>query len=320
MAPSRAPQRREVALSGVVFATAAYLWWGLSPIYWKLLAAVPAEELVAHRVVWSALLLGGFLTVRGRWAEVGAVLRSPRVAATLAATTLLIATNWWTYIWAVNSNHLVEASLGYFVTPLVSVLLGLVVLRERLGRLQIISLVLAAAGVALLTLRLGRMPWISMVLAVSFAFYGLLRKTVRAEPESGLWIETALLAPFALVYLGSLGASGRGAFGDIGFAGAGTTSLLVLSGVITALLLVWFTHGARRLPLSTLGFLQYLAPVLQFALGVAVYREPFSSTHLAAFTLIWAALVLFSVDSHRRWRRNVEWRMANSECRTRNGR
>lgn len=287
---------RERASSGILFAAAAYLWWGLSPIYWKLLAAVPAEELVAHRVVWSALLLAGFLTVRRRWPEVGAVVRSPRVAAILAATTALIAVNWWTYIWAVNSSRIVEASLGYFINPLVSVLLGLIVLRERLSRLQVASLVLAAAGVALLTARLGQVPWVSLVLAFSFAFYGLLRKTVRAEPESGLWIETALLAPFALAFLGTVGAAGGEG------RGAGTAALLVLSGVITAVPLVWFTHGARRLPLSTIGFLQYLAPTLQFLLGVAVYREPFSSTHLAAFALIWAALVLVSVDSHRRWR------------------
>jgi chloramphenicol-sensitive protein RarD len=269
------------------------------PVYWKLLAAVPAHEILAHRIVWSVPLLAGWLAVRGRGGELRAALAAPRVLAVLAITTLLIAGNWWIYIWAVNSGRIVEASLGYFINPLVSVLLGVLFLRERLGRRRVLALALAAAGVAVLTLRLGRLPWVAFALALSFGLYGLLRKQVRAEAETGLLVETAFLWPFALGFLWLREAAGEAAFGHTGTGGG---VLLAATGVVTVLPLVWFTRGARRLPLATIGFLQYLAPTLQFLLGVAVYREPFTAGHLAAFALIWAGLAVFTVDLRARAR------------------
>jgi chloramphenicol-sensitive protein RarD len=269
------------------------------PVYWKLLAAVPAHEILAHRIVWSVPLLAGWLAVRGRGGELRAAVAAPRVLAVLAVTTVLIAGNWWTYIWAVNSGRIVEASLGYFINPLVSVVLGVIFLRERLGRRRVLALALAAAGVAVLTLRLGRLPWVAFALALSFGLYGLLRKQVRAEAETGLLVETAFLWPFALGFLWLREAAGEAAFGHTGTGGG---VLLAATGVVTVLPLVWFTRGARRLPLATIGFLQYLAPTLQFLLGVAVYREPFTAGHLAAFALIWAGLAVFTVDLRARAR------------------
>lgn len=294
-----APTPASATRSGILYAAAAYLAWGLSPIYWKLLAGVGAVEILAHRIVWSALLLAVWMAALRRGGEVRAAFRSPRVLATLAATTVLIAVNWGTYIWAVNASRLVEASLGYYVNPLVTVLLALVVLGERLSRARWAALALAGAGVVTLAVEVGRPPWVALVLAFSFAFYSLLRKTVRAEPETGLFVETLLLAPLAAGYLGWLEAAGRGA---LGHTGTGTFLLLAGAGVVTTVPLVWFTRGARRLPLATVGFLQYLSPTMQFLLGVFVYREPFDSGKLMAFLVIWAALVLFTWDTWRQAR------------------
>jgi len=285
--------------SGVLLALGAYLVWGLSPIYWKLVVDIPASELVAHRIVWSAAMLGVLAMVQRRGRELAAVFGSLRVLLTLGATTLLIATNWWIYIWAVATDHILQASLGYFINPLVTVLLGMLFLGERLSRGQWLSMLLAALGVLVLELRVGELPWIALVLAFSFGFYGLLRKTVRADPEVGLLVETALLTPWMLGLLGRAEAAGAGAFGH---RGVGVDLLLVASGAVTAVPLLLFTHGARRLSLSTVGVLQYLAPSFQFLLAVGVYGETFTLDHLAAFGLIWAALALYSWDARQRWR------------------
>jgi chloramphenicol-sensitive protein RarD len=285
------------ARHGVAWATAAFLWWGLSPLYWKALGGVDAGQLLAHRVAWSLALLVALLAARGRGPELRAALARPRTLATLVATTALIGANWFTYIWAVGAERVLEASLGYYVNPLVNVLLGMLFLRERLRRAQGLAVLLAAAGVAVLTAEVGRLPWVALVLALTFGFYGLLRKTVAAGPEVGLAVETALLAPFALAWLVRLHAAGAGAFGH---GPAAIDLLLVASGVITVLPMVWFTRGARLLPLSTLGLLQYLSPTLQFLLAVAVYREPFTAAHLLAFGLIWSGLAVFTWDLRRR--------------------
>jgi chloramphenicol-sensitive protein RarD len=301
-APPGLAELRGATRRGMVWATAAFLWWGLSPVYWKALAGVAAEQLLAHRVLWSLALLVVLLTLRRSWRAVGAAVTRPRTLGTLLLTTGLIAVNWYTYIWAMAADRVLEASLGYYVNPLVNVLLGVVFLRERLRRAQTVAVALAAVGVAALTAEVGRVPWVSLLLALTFGFYGLLRKTVAAGPLVGLAVETALLAPVALVWLARLHAAGGGALG----AGPGRVDLLIVaSGVITVAPLVWFTRGARLLPLSTLGLLQYLAPTLQFLLAVAVYREPFSALHLAAFALIWAGLALFTWDLRRRLGRPV---------------
>lgn len=285
---------------GILSATAAYVIWGLGPVYWKWVSHVPSSQLVAHRVFWCAVLLALLLTARRRWDEAAAVLRSRRVMLTLGATTVLIASNWLVYIYAVSTDRILQASLGYYINPLVTVLLGVVFLSERLHRARIAALVLAAAGVVLLTLRLGTVPWISLVLAFTFGFYGLLRKQVDAGPTVGLFAETAILSPFMVAWLVWAHREGTGAFLQQGVV---MDLGLVTAGLITLVPLVLFTQGARLLPLAMVGFLQYLAPSLQFLLAVTVYGEPFSRVHLAAFLLIWTGLAVFTWDGWRRGRR-----------------
>jgi chloramphenicol-sensitive protein RarD len=282
---------------GVACAVAAFFIWGLFPLYWKQLAGVPPLEVVAHRTTWGFVAVAAWVTLRGRWPEAWAVARAPHTLRALAASATLIAVNWLLYIWAVVSGHIVEASLGYYLNPLVNVLLGVLVLGERLSRRQGLAVALAALGVAVLTLGYGRFPWISLSLALSFGFYGLIRKTVAADAVSGLLWETGLLAPFAATFLGLRASQGTGA---LGHAGATTSLLLVLGGAVTAVPLVLFALGARSLPLSTLGLIQYLSPSLQFAIAVVVYREPFTAAHAAAFACIWTALALLGWELRRR--------------------
>lgn len=313
-APATAAARSAAAVQtrrGVAFAGAAFLFWGLSPIYWKALGAVPAGEVLAHRIVWSSVLLAAMLLARRRGRELLAAVRRPRTLATLVVTTALIAVNWYVYIWAMAAERVLEASLGYFVNPLVNVLLGVVFLRERLSRPQAAAVALAAVGVAVLTVEVGRVPWVALLLAGTFGVYGLLRKTVDAGPQVGLAVETALLTPLTLVWLARLHAGGGGAFGGGAFGGGAfggglaTDLLLVGAGAVTVVPLVWFTQGARLLPLSALGLIQYLAPTIQFLLAVLVYREPFGATHLVAFAVIWAGLAVFTWDLRRRLRREA---------------
>jgi len=271
--------------------------WGLFPLYWKPLAAVPALEVVAHRTAWGLASVAVWVTWRRRWGEVRAAVSSPRTLLMLTASASLIAVNWLTYIWAVINDHVVESSLGYYINPLVTVVLGVVVLGERLSRAQIVAVGLATAGVAILTVGHGRFPWIALVLAGTFGLYGLVRKTVAADAVIGLLVETAILTPAALVYLAVAAANGTGALGRDG---AVVDTLLVLSGAVTAVPLVLFTLGARRLPLSTIGLIHYIAPSCQFLLAVLVFREPFTASHGAAFALIWAALALLSWELRRR--------------------
>ena len=285
--------------AGILSTLGAYTFWGLTPIYWKLVEAVPATQLLAHRIIWSALLLGSWSAVerRGARAVPGGDLGAGRPHP--GRHTALIAVNWLTFIWAMTTDRILDASLGYFINPLVTVLLAMLFLRERLTRGRWISMALAGAGVAILALRVGNLPWIALVLAASFAFYGLLRKTVRAEPEVGLLVETVLLSPWMILLLVRADAAGTDVLGHEGLA---MNLLLVASGVVTALPLLLFTHGARRLPLATVGFFQYLAPSMQFLLAVGVYGETFTLDHLAAFVLIWCALALFTWDARRQRR------------------
>jgi chloramphenicol-sensitive protein RarD len=282
---------------GIAYAFGAFFLWGLFPLYWKQLAAVPALEVVAHRTVWGFACLAAWVTLRRRWAEVRAVAGAPRTIVVLTASATLIGFNWLLYIWAVTHGHIVDASLGYYLNPLVNVLLGIVVLRERLSRGQALAVTLAAAGVAVLTLSHGRLPWIALALACSFGLYGLVRKTVAADPLVGLVWETAMLAPIAACFLVAAEARGAGAFGH----GPALASLLLaLGGAVTAIPLVLFALGARALPLSTLGFVQYVSPSLQFLLGVLLYREPFGTTQAVAFAFIWTALALLTIEMRRR--------------------
>lgn len=278
---------------GRVYAVGAYTLWGLLPIFWKALGMVPAIEIMAHRVVWTVGVAFVLLGYQRNWGWLAAVARSRRVALTFLATGLLITLNWFIFIWAANAGYLLETSLGYFINPLVSVLLGVIVLKERLRFGQWLAMAVALAGVLYLTLSYGRLPWIALSLAVSFALYGLLRKTAALGSLEGLTLETSFVFLPALAYLLSRASAGTGAFGH---AGATTTPLLACTGIATAAPLLLFAAGARRMPLTSLGILQYIAPTLQFLLGVVVYGETLSLTRLAGFCLIWLALVLYTSE------------------------
>jgi chloramphenicol-sensitive protein RarD len=285
--------------AGLVYALGAFLLWGFFPVYWKLLAGVPALEVVAHRTVWGFAAVALWVTLKRRWPDARVVAARGATLLMLAGSAALIATNWLLYIWAVMSNHIVEASLGYYVNPLVNVVLGVVVLRERLSRPQVIAVALAGLGVVVLTAGYGRFPWIALTLAVSFGLYGLTRKKVAADAIIGLLFETAILTPLAAGYLALLAARGGGALGT---GPVGRDALLVLAGPVTAIPLALFALGARRLPLSIVGLIQYLSPTCQFLLAVLLYREPFTAAHAVAFACIWLALALLTWDLTTRLR------------------
>jgi chloramphenicol-sensitive protein RarD len=288
------PERQR--LLGVAGAAGAYLIWGLFPIYFHALVGVPATEVLAHRVIWSALFMTALITATRRWPEVAQQLRSTRTIAALGVSALLISGNWLTYIWAVQSGRVLEASLGYFVNPLVSVLLAVVFLKEPLNRLQVVAILVAAVGVAALVIWAGAFPLVGLSLALTFGLYGLVRKQVRVDAVAGLFAEVVLLFPVAITWALLLSARGEGHFGG----DARPTLLLAASGVVTAIPLLLFAVGVRRLRLSTVGILQYLNPTEQFLLAVFLFSEPFASAHLVAFPCIWASLALYTFDAWRR--------------------
>lgn len=279
---------------GLIYGLGAYGLWGIIPLYFRLLMYLPPLEVLAHRIVWSFLLLAGVIVARRRGPDVLRALRQRSVMLRLSASTAFIALNWFTYIYAVSVERVVEASLGYFITPLVNVLLGVLFLGERLRPLQVVSISLAALGVVNLTVAEQGLPWIAISLAVSFAFYGLMRKTVAADATLGLFVETMLLTPVALLTLAGFHITARA---EAVAATPGIVSLLVLGGLITTIPLLLFAGAARRLRLTTLGFLQYLAPSIQFLLAVAAFGEPFSAVRLATFGFIWTAVGIYSADS-----------------------
>jgi chloramphenicol-sensitive protein RarD len=281
---------------GTAAGLSAYLMWGCFPLYFPLLEPAGGVEIVAHRVVWSLLFIALLLTALRRWSLVRAAVTDLRTLLVLAGASVLIAANWLVFVYGVNSGHVVETSLGYFINPLVSVLLGVVVFSERLRPLQWAAVGLAAVAVAVLTYDYGRPPWIALALAATFGGYGLLKKLVRVEAAPGLLLETAVAFLPALVFLAVLHATGRGAAGS---AGTGHLLLLLASGVATAVPLLLFAAAARRIPLSTVGLLQYVTPLMQLAIGVFVYSEPMPPARLAGFAIVWAALVVFTVDSLR---------------------
>jgi chloramphenicol-sensitive protein RarD len=288
--------------TGTAYGAAAYLMWGLFPLYWPLLAPATALEVLAHRVLWSLVVVVVLLAVLRRLGRVAAVLADRRRLLRLAAASVVIAVNWGTYIYGVSSGQVVETSLGYFVNPIVTVLLGVVVLGERLRPVQWSALGLAGVAVVVLTVENGSPPWIALVLAFSFGTYGLLKKTTGVGTVEGLAVETAVLAPVAAVYVGVLGVSGAGTFGS---EGPGHALLLALAGVVTAVPLLCFGAAAPRVPLTTLGLLQYLAPTMQFVLGVTLFAEPLPLVRLLGFVLVWLALALFTADLVRHHRRQL---------------
>lgn len=288
------------ARRGALYGTAAFLWWGFAPLYFKAVGSVPSLEVLAHRISWSLVFLMVLMAFRGGLRPTLALFRDRRTLLTMAVTTCLIAVNWLVFIWSIANDRLVEASLGYFINPLVNVAFGAIFLHERLRRPQLAAVGLAALGVAWLTIRLGHPPWIALVLAISFAIYGLLRKLARPTGIQGLTLETTLLAPLAIAFLCWREARGELAFGH---AGLRISLLLCAAGPITALPLIWYAEGARRLRFATVGFLQYLSPSLQFLLAVLAFGEPFTPVHAVGFGAIWAALVVYSWDTARGLRR-----------------
>jgi len=285
---------RNGAKVGAAMAVLAFLMWGLLAIYWKALPDVSPEEVLAHRIVWSLAFMAVLLIARKRWGEIFRALRSARDVGRLALCSLLLGANWYTFIWAIAHDRVLECSLGYYINPLVSVALGRVFLRERLRRWQALALVLACAAVANLLVSHGQVPWAGLVLAGTFAVYGLLRKTAKMDSVPGLTAETALLAVPAGAFLLWLDHAGRLAFFHVG---RQTDVLLVGAGIVTALPLLLFSYAARRIRLATVGFIQYLAPSCMFLLGAFVYDEPLDLRRLATFMLIWAALAIYSWDN-----------------------
>ena len=282
---------------GLAAAIAAYALWGVFPLYWYWLREVPSLQIIAHRVLWCAVFVVGYLLVRERLGWLRALRGKPKVIGLLAVSAVLISANWGIYIWAVTHGRVVEASLGYFINPLVNVLLGVLVLRERLLPAQWVAVALAAAGVLWLAFLHGQPPWISLALAFSFAIYGLIRKVAEIEAIPGLAVESLLLLVPALALLGWAEAAGTGAFGH---GGGLRDALLVFGGALTALPLIGFAYGARRIPYSLVGILQYIAPTLQLLVGVALLGEPFTGTQAIGFGCIWIALGIYAVDGWRR--------------------
>jgi chloramphenicol-sensitive protein RarD len=287
---------------GVLLGLAAWVMWGFFPLYWPLLEPAGAVEILGHRIFWSLVVVVGVLAATRRWASLRTTLADRRTRRLLAVASVLITVNWGTYIWGVNHRHVVETSLGYFINPLVSVLMGVLLLGEVLRRSQWVAIAVAAVGVLALTLEYGRPPWVALILALSFGSYGLAKKKADAGAVESLVIETTFMSPLALGYLIFLTATGASTFTDHG---AGHATLLIGTAVITVVPLLCFGGAATRIPLSTLGLMQYLTPTVQFLLGIFFFHEPMPGMRWVGFGLIWLALGLFTVDTVRHHRRQV---------------
>ena len=293
---------------GVLYAAAAYVIWGLLPLYWKSLSDVPAGQILSHRIVWSLVFVGLILTLRHNWGWLRPAIARPRVLMTFIVSGILLGINWFVYIWGVNAGFIVETSLGYFINPLVNVLLGYLILKERLRPGQWLALSIALAGVLYLTFSYGAIPWIALTLAFTFGTYGLIRKTAVLNSAEGLFLETAVLFLPAFGFLLLQERSGAGAFAHTS---PTTTLLLMGAGVVTSIPLLLFASGARRITMTTLGLLQYIAPTLQFLIGVFIYNEDFGPSRVVGFGLIWLALILYSAEGILRRRSMAKPSAAN---------
>ena len=282
---------------GIASAASGYIMWGFIPIYWKFIYFVPSLEVLAHRVLWSLVFMAALLLasrkIKDFLKELHEVIIKPKQLVSLVLASGFISVNWLTFIWAVSNNRVIETSLGYYINPLVSVLLGIIVLKERLSFWQMVSFVLAAIGVLNMTINYGTFPWVAFILAVSFGLYGLLKKIINLGAIAGITSETLMIAPFVLIYLYYIYKGGSGSFG---VNSPVVSSFLIGGGIITAVPLILFSAGAIRLPLSTIGFLQYIAPTIALILGVFMYHEPFTGTHLVSFAFIWVALIIYSLS------------------------
>ncbi|WP_425669252.1 EamA family transporter RarD [Vibrio owensii] len=295
------PEEQQRSRQGVLLAIGAYTMWGIAPIYFKSIAEVSPLEILSHRVIWSFFLLAALLHFGRHWRSVRDIIKNKTKMMFLVSTAILVGANWLIFIWAVNSNHMLDASLGYYINPLLNVLLGMVFLGERLRKLQWFAVVLAACGVLVQLIVFGSVPVVAIALAMSFGFYGLLRKKVSVEAQTGLFIETLVMLPAAAIYLLFIASSPTSNMLDNPMQ---LNTLLIAAGVITTLPLLCFTGAATRLKLSTLGFFQYIGPSLMFLLAVLIYGEQFTSDKAITFAFIWGALVVFSFDGLRNNRKS----------------
>ena len=283
-----------------MFALAAYTMWGIAPMYFKLLSSVPALEIVMHRIVWSVLVLCVLLVVRKKFSQVVVAIRDPKIITTLAISGLLLAVNWLVFIWAVNNDKLLDASLGYFINPIFNILLARFFLQERLTRLQLLAVFVALAGVVFLIFSYGQLPWIALVLATTFSIYGLLRKKVTVDSMPGLLIESCIMLPFALLYWCIMDTSS----GNMLVNSVDLNIILLLAGVVTTAPLLCFTAAARRIRYTTLGFFQYIGPSLMFLLAIIHYQEPLDSSRVVTFVCVWSGLLIYVYDSLRVYRKS----------------
>jgi chloramphenicol-sensitive protein RarD len=286
---------------GVICGVSAYVLWGLLPLYWKLLKTVPAFEILSHRIVWSFVFVTFLVLISRKVDKLKGALKDRKCMTYILICSLLVSMNWFIYIWAVNSNHIVAASMGYFITPFVSVLLGMFVLKEKLNGMQYLALSVACIGVLIKIIVYGEFPWISLMLAITFGFYGLFKKRVPVESTIGLTIETLMVTPIALSFLIFTGANGNGSFLDKPF----TTLLLALTGIATATPLLLFSETAKNVKLTTIGFLQYISPTISLFLGVYIYKEGFTQADFISFGLIWVALGIYSISIIKMSRRQA---------------
>lgn len=284
---------------GYIYALQAFFAWGILPLYWKLLSKIPALEVLAHRIFWSFVFLAIFILIK-KHRNLTELLKQRKTRNSLLISSLLIGGNWGLFIYAVNINQIVEASLGYYINPIVNVLLGMIILKEKMDKLKSIALIIASIAVIYLTLDFGRFPWIALMLAVSFAFYGLVKKTAGIQAIPALTVETLILTPLAGLFIlwGIVNGSGTLFSGEISI-----DFYLILTGIVTTLPLYWFAKGAQLIPLSAIGFMQYIGPTLMLLIGVIVYDEPFKREQMIAFGLIWLALVLYTISMIRNTRK-----------------
>jgi len=286
---------------GIWYAVGAYIVWGMLAIYWKLLKDIPSGEILAHRVFWSFLFVFVLLILGKRMSQIKEVLSVRKNTITILISGFLISFNWFCYIWAVNHDHVIEASLGYYINPLLSFALGVIVLREGMHRWQFISILLAAVGVLILIIEFGNIPWIALFLASTFALYGLTKKLIQLDSLTTLALETLMVFPFALLYLFFLQSNGTSSLSHISIT---TFVLLACSGAFTAIPLLWFAQGAKRLPYTTISFIQYISPSISLLLGIFLFKETFTWVHLVSFGFIWFALFLYSITSNRSSKKN----------------
>lgn len=280
--------------AGVFYGAIAFIAWGFLPIYWKLLKEIPADEILAHRIFWSFLFIGGIVLYKEGLGILRDTVKDRKNVIYVLLCAFFITVNWGLYIWAVNSGNILQSSMGYYINPLMVVLLGMTVLKEKLNRLQYVSIAFAASGVAVMTIQFGKIPWVALLLAATFALYGLFKKLVNAESLVSLSLETATLMPLALGYILFKLFSGQSALYTVA---PMTLVILLFSGVATATPLLWFGMGANRVKLSTMGFLQYISPTISLFIGIFLYGEKFTNTHMISFGLIWIGLIIYSISN-----------------------